>query len=105
MAAHGETLELARLRARVTALEQALERRSEQLRQLQRHLTRRELVNLSRLTGGLPPMPLAAHQLEQWRETTDLTAAEVPETLRDLWRSLTLPNLPPTGTGIGASDR
>ncbi|HXU29892.1 MAG TPA: hypothetical protein VN851_04875 [Thermoanaerobaculia bacterium] len=82
-------LRIARLEARVAALEEALVRRSRELRELQRHLPSRELLNLSRLAGGLPPVPTGRYDLEVWRETTALTSASVEETLRDLWQSLT----------------
>lgn len=81
-------LRIARLEARVAALEQALVRRSSELRELQRHLPNRELLNLSRLTGGLPPIPRGRYDLEVWRETTALSTANVEETLLDLWQSL-----------------
>jgi hypothetical protein len=83
------TLRIARLEARVAALEEALVRRSRELRELQRHLPSRELLNLSRLAGGLPPVPHGRYDLEVWRETTALSTASVEETLLDLWQSLT----------------
>ncbi len=82
------TLRIARLEARVAALEEALLRRSNELRELQKVLPSRDLLNLSRLAGGLPPIPRGSYDLEVWRETTALTSANVPETLRDLWQSL-----------------
>lgn len=81
-------LRIARLEARVAALEAALARRSNELRALQRHLPSGELLNLSRLAGGLPPVPRGRYDLEVWRETTALTTANVEETLLDLWQSL-----------------
>lgn len=82
-------LRIARLEARVAALEEALVKRSRELRELQRHLPSRELLNLSRLAGGLPPVPRGRYDLEIWRETTALSTANVEETLVDLWQSLT----------------
>jgi hypothetical protein len=79
---------VARLTARVAALETALERRSAELRQLQAALPPRELVALSRRLAGLSPSPVSPYDPEGWRETTELTAADVEETLADLWRSL-----------------
>ena len=79
---------IARLEGRVSALEAALERRSRQLRQLQRHLGGRELAVLTRLESGLPPLPAGPFEPDLWRETTALTTADVAATLRDLWRSL-----------------
>ncbi len=81
-------LRIARLEARVAALEGALVRRSNELRELQRHLPGRELLNLSRLAGGLPPVPRGRYDLEVWRETTALSTANVEVTLLDLWQSL-----------------
>ncbi len=82
-------LRIARLEARVEALEAALLRRSDELRALQRLLPGRELLNLSRLKGGLPPLASGSYDLDVWRETTQLTTANVEDTLRDLWQSLT----------------
>jgi hypothetical protein len=79
---------VARLEARVAALEAALERRSRELRRCQAALPPRELVALSRRLAGLPPRPVSPYDPEGWRETTELTPAEVQETLEDLWRSL-----------------
>ena len=81
-------LRIAQLEARVAALEAALVRRSKELRELQRHLPSRELLNLSRLAGGLPPVPRGRYDLDIWRETTALSTANVEETLLDLWQSL-----------------
>ncbi len=83
------TLRIARLEARVATLEAVLLRRSNELRELQKLLPSRELLNFSRLADGLPPLPFGSYDLAIWRETTALTAANVPETLRDLWQSLT----------------
>jgi len=82
------SLTIAQLEARVAALEAALERRSEEVRRLQRELPERELVVLSRLSAGLPPGPATPFEPDRWRETAELTPAEVEETLTDLWRSL-----------------
>lgn len=79
---------IARLEGRVAALEAALERRSHELRLLQRFLGRRALAQLARLVAGLRPLPLIACEPIFWHETRDLTAAEVPETLEDLWASV-----------------
>ncbi len=79
---------MARLMARVAALEAALARRSAELRELQAALPPRELVGLSRRLAGLSPSPESPYDPEGWRETVDLTPADVEETLADLWRSL-----------------
>jgi hypothetical protein len=79
---------IARLQARVEALEAALEERSREMRLLQRHLCARDLVVLSRLRSGLPPLPRGAYDPAFWRETTHFTPADVEETLEDLWSSV-----------------
>jgi len=84
----GESAAVARLEARVAALEAALERRSRELRRLQSALPPRDLVALSRSLAGLSPRPVSPYDPESWRETTELTPADVEETLTDLWGSL-----------------
>jgi hypothetical protein len=79
---------IAELEAQVQTLESALVRRSRELRALQGHLCPRDLTNLSRLLSGLPLLSRGAYDPELWNETTTFTAAEVDETLDDLWRSL-----------------
>lgn len=88
---------IARLEARVAALEEALAARSRELRLLQQHACPRDLVLLARLRAGLPPLPRGAYEPGFWRETTELTEADVEETLRDLWSSV----LPPGGAAPG----
>lgn len=87
-AARSKELRVARLEGRVAALEAALERRSEELRLLQRHLCPVDLAQLARLAAGLPPLPRIACEPGFWRETRDLTEADVPETMEALWSSL-----------------
>jgi hypothetical protein len=79
---------IARLEARVAALEAALAERSRELRVIQEHVCDRDLVLISRLQAGLPPLPLGAFEPAFWEETTALAPADVEETLTDLWRSL-----------------
>jgi hypothetical protein len=79
---------IARLEARIAALEAALEERSRELRQIQQHVCHRDLVLISRLRAGLPPLPRGAYEPAFWRETAALTPADVEETLRDLWSSI-----------------
>jgi hypothetical protein len=81
-------LRIARLEGRVAALEAALERRSQELRLLQRHLCPIDLAQLARLTAGLPPLPQIACEPGFWRENFELTEADVPETMEALWSSL-----------------
>lgn len=79
---------IARLEARVAALEAALEERSRELRLIQRHVCHRDLVLISRVRAGLPPLPRGAYEPAFWRETTELTPADIEETLQDLWTSV-----------------
>jgi hypothetical protein len=88
MGASSERQTIARLEARVAALEAALEERSRELCRIQRSVCHRDLVLISRLRAGLPPLPRGAYEPAFWRETTELTAADVEETLRDLWSSV-----------------
>jgi hypothetical protein len=88
MGSSPEQLLIARLAARVAALEAALEERSRELRRIQQHVCHRDLVLISRLRAGLPPLPRGAYEPLFWRESTELTAADVEETLRDLWSSV-----------------
>jgi hypothetical protein len=83
-----EELRIARLEARVAALEEALVRRSRELLELQGHLCGRDVALLARVEAGLPLLPAGPLDPELWRETTQLTAADVEETLRGLWSSL-----------------
>jgi len=101
VAAVESQLRIARLEGRVAALEAALERRSEELRLLQRHLCPLDLAQLARLTAGLPPLPRIACEPGFWRETRELTEAEVPETLDALWSSIHPPG--PAGPPARAS--
>ena len=80
---------IAFLEARVAALEAALRRRSRIQRLIQREVCAHDLLVISRIEAGLPPLPRQAYELGLWHETTELTEADVEESLRDLWRSLT----------------
>ena len=82
-------LRIARLAGRVAALEDALDRRSRELRLLQTLLRPVDLMQLARLADGLAPLPRLAHQPEYWNETTLIAPADLEETLQDLWTSLT----------------
>ncbi|MDP9122137.1 MAG: hypothetical protein M3O15_12365 [Acidobacteriota bacterium] len=88
MAATPEQMTIARLEARVAALEEALEQRSRELRLIQSQVCKRDLIIISRLLAGLPALPLGAYEPAFWRETTGLAMAEVDDTLKDLWSSL-----------------
>jgi hypothetical protein len=92
-------LRIARLEGRVAALEGALERRSNELRLLQQHLCPRDLAQWARLAAGLLPLPPIACEPGLWRETRELTEADVPETLAALWSSL-YPARPPATAGL-----
>ncbi len=80
--------QIARLEARIEALEAALERRSRELRLIQRLVSERELVNISRILSGRPPLPRGDFQLDSWNETSELRSADVETTLHELWSSL-----------------
>jgi hypothetical protein len=79
---------IAWLEGRVAALEAALARRSHEMREIQRHLCPRDLARWARAQAGLPIVPRLACQPELWQETCELTEAQVPETMRDLWVTL-----------------
>ena len=77
------------LQARVAVLEEALERRSRELRLIQQSVCAHDLESISRILAGRPPLSRNAYEPGFWRETTELTEADVEETLADLWSSLT----------------
>lgn len=81
-------IELARLRVRVTLLEQALVRRSLELRAIQRWVCDRDLIVIARVTAGLSAMPSGPYDIDSWIEATELHPANVEETLRELWDSV-----------------
>lgn len=85
-------IEIERLRARVAALESALEERSRELRLIQSNVCQRDFLLIARLRAGLAPLPRGAFEPGFWRETTELTTADVQDTLQDLWSSLTPPS-------------
>lgn len=85
-----EAKEIARLKSRVAALEALLERRSRELRLIQKHVCHRDLLVISRISAGLAPLPFGAFDPDFWQETTALTPAEVEPTLEALWSSLDL---------------
>lgn len=84
-----EAKQIARLQSRVSALEALLERRSRELRLIQKHACHRDLLVISRVVSGLSPLPFGPFDPDFWQETTTLTPAEVSETLEILWSSLT----------------
>jgi hypothetical protein len=104
MANDPAALQIARLQARVAALEAALERRSGLLRKIQEHVCVRDLVLIGRLEAGLPPLPRFAADPLLWQETTEPLAADVDEVLADLWLSLT-PAAANTATPEPTDDR
>jgi hypothetical protein len=81
------------LEARVAALEQLLADRSRLLRQLARVICEDDLMSLSRLTVGQPPIPRAGFGLRGWRETTTVSAGDVDKTMAELWRAAAPPAL------------
>lgn len=91
---------IARLEGRIAALEDALDRRSRELRLLQATLSPVDLVQLSRLADGLSALPRIAHQPEYWNESTVIAPADLESTLTDLWLSLT-----PSPVAVAADPR
>lgn len=85
--------EIARLEARVAALELSLADRSRLLRQLARVVCEDDLMSISRLRAGQPPIPRAGFGLRGWRETTTLATSDVEKTMAELWRSAAPPVL------------
>lgn len=81
--------QIARLEARVHALETKLAERSAWIRAFARDARDEDLVKLCRAALGLPPIPRAGFGLRGWGETTELRAGEVEPTMSELWRSLT----------------
>ncbi|HKD10641.1 MAG TPA: hypothetical protein VKE50_01135 [Thermoanaerobaculia bacterium] len=80
--------EVARLEARVARLEKLLADRSRVLRSLARGLCEEDLVTLSRLESGLPPLLRSDAGSLVWRDTTRLTTADVERTMTALWRAV-----------------
>lgn len=81
-------VEIARLRARVEALEAALQRRSRELQSIQENVCPRDLMIISRVAAGLSPVPRGCFDPTFWDETTDIVEADVEEALVGLWKSL-----------------
>lgn len=81
-----DLLRIAELEARIAALEELLEAKSEVLRRLQRHLSAPDLASLEEDAAG----DQGAHGLDLIAspESTALTSAEVEETLVELWTRL-----------------
>lgn len=73
------------LEARVEALEEALTRRSRELRLIQKYACSTDLVLIHRVSCGLPPLPQYAYELSRWDESPHLRQAEVEKALKDLW--------------------
>jgi hypothetical protein len=80
------------LEERVARLERSLAERSALVRALAGELCDRDLVTLSRLSQGLPPLPRSGVGLSGWRETPDLSPADVAGIMGELWRSLAVSN-------------
>ncbi len=88
-----ENWTIAYLEARVAYLEKKLSERSATLRIFTRQACEEDVINASRTALGLPPLPRAGFGLRGWKETTTLAPAEVETTMRELWRSITPPDL------------
>lgn len=81
-------LTIARLEARVAALEEKLAERSAWIRAFARDARDEDLIRLTRAVLGLPSLARPGFGLRGWSETTTLSAGDVQETLTELWRSL-----------------
>lgn len=79
---------IAHLEAKAEALQEALLRRSDELRRIQEHVCPSDLVVVSRVCAGLP-LAKGAYDPAFWRETIDVTEAEIESTLEDLWLAVT----------------
>jgi hypothetical protein len=84
---------IARLETRVAALERLAADRSRLLRQLTRVVCEEDVMNISRLAAGQPPIPRAGFGLRGWRETTSPTMGDVDKTMAELWRAAAPPVL------------
>ncbi|MEJ2084355.1 MAG: hypothetical protein P8Y44_01585 [Acidobacteriota bacterium] len=80
-----DKVKIAELEARVASLEQALEKRSRELRLIQKFACSTDLVLIHRVSCGLPPLPQYAYELSRWTESTSLTRSDVEKALTDLW--------------------
>ncbi len=80
-----DDLKIAELEARVDALEEAVRKRSRELRLIQKHACSTDLVLIHRITTGLPPLPQFAYELSRWNESTTLSTTDVKKALTDLW--------------------
>ena len=87
---------VARLEARVAALEEELERRSRVLRAITREVCERDRIVMTRVAAGRAPHPGADYSLLGFRETTELEPAEVSATLEELWEALRFPVVTPS---------
>ena len=81
---------IAYLEAKAAALEEALARRSAELRLIQRHVCASDLVVIARVCAGLP-LARGAYDPGLWRETTEVTEADIEDTLKDLWLAVSPP--------------
>jgi hypothetical protein len=84
---------IARLEERVATLERVVADRSRLLRQVTRVACDEDVMNISRLAAGQPPIPRAGFGLRGWRETTSTTMGDVDKTMAELWRAAALPVL------------
>ena len=85
---------IARLEARIAYLEKRLAERSALIRSMTREVCSEDLLSLALFAAGHPPLPRAGFGLRGWKETTVLAPGDVEGTMRELWRSVTPPELP-----------
>jgi len=84
---------IARLEERVATLERVVADRSRLLRQVTRVVCDEDVMNISRLAAGQPPIPRAGFGLRGWRETTSTTIGDVDKTMAELWRAAVPPSI------------
>ena len=79
---------VARLEARIDALEKKLEERSRFIQAITRELCETDRITVTRLAAGRASLPGADHSLLGFRETAELQPAEVFATMDELWEAL-----------------
>lgn len=81
-----KSAEVERLRARVAGLERRLADRSRLARRLAREVCDDDVLVMSWLEAGSRPPIGGGAGFRRWVETTELTAADVETTMKELWR-------------------
>ena len=84
--------EIVRLKARVRALERALQRKSVVLRILERELCPQDSIRLTRILTTGSPYPGSDPSLLGADDAVGIQASDVEGTLAQVWRSLAIPH-------------